>query len=74
VGTAPAPVRLTPDLDLVDGAELLVNLSGRLPAHHDRFGRIAELIDADEERRAKGRERFKAYRDLKLPVETHHDV
>ncbi len=67
-------MRLTADLDLVDGADLLVNLSGRLPAQRERFGRIAEIIDADAERRAKGRERFKAYRDLKLPVETHHDV
>ena len=28
-------------------------------------------LDADEERRRLGRERFKVYRDLKLPLETH---
>jgi DNA polymerase-3 subunit chi len=66
-----APVQLTPDLDAVDAADLLVNLSGRLPARLDRFNRIAEIIDADDERRRLGRERFKAYRELKLPVETH---
>jgi len=32
---------------------------------------IAEIIDADEERRRLGRERFKAYRDLKFTMETH---
>jgi DNA polymerase-3 subunit chi len=65
------PVRLTPDLETIDGADLLVNLSDRLPAGIGRFGRIAEVIDADEQRRRLGRERFKAYRDLKLPLETH---
>jgi DNA polymerase-3 subunit chi len=64
-------VQLTPDLDTVDAADLLVNLSGRLPARLERFNRIAEIIDADDERRRLGRERFKAYRELKLPVETH---
>jgi len=66
-----AAVQLTPDLEAVAGADLLVNVSGRLPARMERFPRIAEIIDADEERRRLGRERFKAYRDLKLTVETH---
>jgi DNA polymerase III subunit chi len=52
-------------------ADLLVNLAQRLPAQFQRYARIAEVIDADEERRRLGRERFKAYRDLKLPLETH---
>jgi DNA polymerase-3 subunit chi len=64
-------VQLTPDLDSVESADLLVNVSARLPARLDRFARIAEIIDADDERRRLGRERFKAYRDLKLAVETH---
>jgi DNA polymerase-3 subunit chi len=64
-------VQLTPDLDLVESADLLVNVSSRLPARLDRFARIAEIIDADDERRRLGRERFRAYRELKLAVETH---
>jgi DNA polymerase-3 subunit chi len=52
-------------------ADLLVNLAQRLPAQFQRYARIAEVIDSDEERRRLGRERFKAYRDLKLPLETH---
>jgi DNA polymerase-3 subunit chi len=70
-GTCAAPVQLTPDLDAIEAADLLVNLSGRLPARLERFARVAEIIDADDERRRLGRERFKAYRDLKLTVETH---
>ena len=52
-------------------ADLLVNLSARLPAHWERYPRIAEIIDADEDRRRLGRERFKTYRDLKVTLETH---
>jgi DNA polymerase III subunit chi len=66
-----APVQLTPDLDSIEAADLLVNLSDRLPAGLERFTRIAEIMDGDAERRIKGRERFKAYREMKLPVETH---
>lgn len=68
---AAAPVQLTPALELVEAADLLVNLSPQLPARLERFARIAEIIDADAGRRRLGRERFKAYRDLKLPLETH---
>jgi DNA polymerase-3 subunit chi len=53
------------------GADLLLNLASLMPANLQRYARIAEIIDADEERRRAGRERFKAYRDLKLPMETH---
>ncbi len=52
-------------------ADLLVNLTARLPAHWERYPRIAEIIDADEERRRLGRERFKSYRELKIALETH---
>ncbi len=66
-----APVQLTADLNGVGNADLLVNLSGRLPVGLERFSRIAEVLDADDERRRLGRERFKAYRELKLALETH---
>ena len=52
-------------------ADLLVNLTDRLPAEWERYPRIAEIIDADEDRRRLGRERFKTYRDLKVALETH---
>jgi DNA polymerase-3 subunit chi len=52
-------------------ADLLVNLGPRLPAQWEKYTRIAEIIDADEERRRLGRERFKYYRELKVPMETH---
>ncbi len=64
------PVHLTVETAM-PAADLLVNLARRLPPQFQRYPRIAEVIDADEERRRLGRERFKAYRDLKLPLETH---
>ena len=64
-------VHLTVETTAQPAADLLVNLAQRLPAEFQRYARIAEVIDADEERRRLGRERFKAYRDLKLPLETH---
>jgi DNA polymerase-3 subunit chi len=60
-----------PSADLLVKADLLVNLAHRLPSDFQRYARIAEVIDADEEHRRLGRERFKAYRDLKLNLETH---
>ena len=65
------PVQLTVESDTLPAADLLVNLAQRLPAQFERYARIAEIIDADEERRRLGRERFKTYRDRKLPLETH---
>jgi DNA polymerase III subunit chi len=52
-------------------ADLLVNLAARLPEGWERYPRIVEIIDADDERRRLGRERFKAYRDRKVALETH---
>jgi DNA polymerase-3 subunit chi len=65
------PVHLMVESSALPAADLLVNLAQRLPAQLERYARIAEIIDADEERRRVGRERFKAYRDLKFTLETH---
>jgi DNA polymerase-3 subunit chi len=66
-----APVQLTALPAMPPPADLLVNLAARVPENWDRYARIAEIIDADEERRRLGRERFKYYRDLKVALETH---
>ena len=65
------PVHLTLGARAIPCADLLINLAQQLPAQFQGYTRIAEVIDADEERRRLGRERFKAYRDLKLTLETH---
>jgi DNA polymerase III subunit chi len=65
------PVHVTLGLGRLDAADLLVNLTDRLPEGLPRFARVAEVIDADPERRRRGRERFKAYRDGQMTLETH---
>jgi len=65
------PVHLVVESTPAPAADLLVNLALHLPAQMQRYPRIAEIVDADEERRRLGRERFKAYRDLKTVLETH---
>jgi DNA polymerase III subunit chi len=66
-----AKVHLTALPTTLPPADLLVNLTAGLPAQWERNTRIAEIIDADEERRRLGRERFKSYRELKVALETH---
>jgi DNA polymerase III subunit chi len=65
------PVHLILESTPAPAADLLVNLAQRLPSQMQQYPRIAEIVDADEERRRLGRERFKAYRDLKINLETH---
>jgi DNA polymerase-3 subunit chi len=64
-------VHLTLESSPSPDADLLVNLTHKIPPQLERYTRVAEIIDADEERRRLGRERFKAYRDLKFTLETH---
>jgi DNA polymerase-3 subunit chi len=68
---AKTPVHLVLESTPAPAADLLINLLPRMPGDLERYARIAEIVDADEERRRLGRERFKAYRDLKIAMETH---
>ena len=65
------PVYLGLDAGKLPAADLLLNLTDRMPEGFDRFARVAEIMDADPERRRLGRERFKAYRELKVTMESH---
>ncbi len=66
-----APVQLTAEAARAPDADVLVNLSDRVPEGFERYPRIAEIVDADPGRRERARVRFKAYRDHSLVVETH---
>lgn len=69
---APAPVVLAHDdaADPADG-DLVINLAAGLPPGPERWGRIAEVVDADEARRRSGRERFRSYRERGWEPQTH---
>jgi len=68
---ASAAVHIGYGAEPADGFHLLVNLGSQVPGFFGRFERVAEVIDADESRRAQGRERFRFYKDRGYPLETH---
>ena len=51
--------------------DLLVNLSAAVPAEYQAYARIAEVVDADDERRRLGRDRFRFYREQGIEPQTH---
>jgi len=69
---APAPVVIADaaDADPGDG-DLIVNLASAVPSGFERFERIAEVVDADDSRRQRGRERFRLYRERGILPATH---
>jgi len=67
-----APVALTTG-PLPEGtADVLINLGGSVPPFYEKFGRVAEFLDARPEVRAAGRERFKSYRAKSIEPQTHN--
>lgn len=54
-----------------DVKNVLVSLAPQVPAFFDRFERVAEIVGASEEDRARGRERFRFYRERGHPLQTH---
>lgn len=65
------PVLLGYDRQPQQPYPLLVNLGNAIPAAAAHAQRIIELVDADEDRRRAGRNRFRQYRDLGLSPATH---
>ncbi len=53
------------------GFDVLINLSQGIPKFHAEFSRIVEIIPAIEEDKAKGRERWKQYKEEKCDLLTH---
>lgn len=56
--------------DAGDG-DLVVNLAAALPPGFERYGRVAEVVDAEDSRRRQGRERFRQYRERGAEMHTH---
>ncbi len=54
-----------------DDRDMLVNLGAGVPAAFQGYARIAEIVDADDERRRLGRERYRFYREHGIEPETH---
>jgi len=69
--TADVPVTIGHDNGATLSGELLINLADAIPPFFDQFSRIVEIIDASDECRKSGRERFSFYRDNGYEPETH---
>jgi DNA polymerase IIIc chi subunit len=52
--------------------ELLLNLDGELPEAAPASVRVIEIIDAQPQRRAAARERFRRHRERGANLQTHH--
>jgi len=51
--------------------DLLINLASDVPSFFARFSRVAEVVGADAQIKAAGRERFRYYRDRGYELHTH---
>ena len=72
----PPPARVpvvladTAEADPADG-DVVINLAAAVPHGFESYGRIAEIVDAEAQRRGSGRERFRFYRERGLSPATH---
>jgi DNA polymerase-3 subunit chi len=51
--------------------EVLINLAADVPDFFSRYERVAEVVDANAERREQSRERYRFYRDRGYKLNTH---
>lgn len=51
--------------------DLMINLAGDVPEFFSRYQRVAELVDGEENRRERGRERYRYYRERGYELQTH---
>lgn len=56
-----------PDVD----AQMLINLTPQVPAIFERFERVAELVDQDEQTLNQSRARFRFYRERGCAPQSH---
>lgn len=77
-GAAPAvaartPIWLTSECDLADAPPVLVNLGADAPATRPGLVRLIEIVTAEPQDAARGRERWRAYKAAGLAIR-HHDA
>ncbi len=68
---AQTPILIGVNADRLARADVLINLDNNHPAQFSRFDRVLEIVTADEEDRAKGRERYKYYQERGYAIQTH---
>jgi DNA polymerase-3 subunit chi len=66
-----SPVLVGDGEDPAGFGDVLINLSGEVPAFHPRFARVLEIVAADAASRESGRVRFRFYQQAGYPLQTH---
>ena len=67
-----APVCIGTPEEARESGQLLINLTGEVPAFAEQFTRIAEIVDTDEGSRTASRKRFRRYREMGIEPVTHN--
>ena len=70
IGSGDDPVSVGTDLTAATHADVLINLGAQPCQVEDRFSRINEVISADSESLAQGRDRYRFYKEKAYQVET----
>lgn len=66
-----SPVTIGCGNDAPPAADLLINLASEVPDFASSYARIAEVVDDTQDERARGRARFRHYRQLGYQPATH---
>ena len=66
-----SPIVLAPVPTALPGHDVLVNLGSTVPAGFEQFGRLVEVVGADDADRAPARTRWKHYADRGYPIVRH---
>jgi DNA polymerase III subunit chi len=56
-----------------DRCDVLINLAPEVPEFFGRFERIADVVGGDAAAKARGRERYRFFKERGYPLE-HHDI
>lgn len=65
------PVLIAAGEETPPGCELLLNLAPECPPHFERFGRLLEVVSAQDEDRQSGRARYRFYLDRGYQIANH---
>lgn len=67
--TACVLIGTTTQLELVP--DLLINLGAPVPEWFTQCARVMEIVASDPQRKAEGRQRYRAYREQGVPLRSH---
>lgn len=71
IGVADPDTADDPPTEAGESWDVMINLAHDVPGFFSRFSRVAEIVDADPNRRNQGRQRYRFYQDRGYKLETH---